>query len=536
MTRIDRRQVLAGLAAGTGGMLLGGGAARATSLGQLRQAAPSMWNVQKPPQYTPNLVIGSGFGGAVTALRMAQAGQTVTVVERGFKWPTGPWLDTFSNDTFPDGRAFWFRTSAKMIAGGTSYFSSFGGVMDASVFPNMTAWHGACVGGGSMVFTGCMIQPEPAYFQALFGNVVDYNEMNTIYYPRVRQMLQLSPMPADIYNSQAFGHSRVWDQQVRQAGYTPVATDSIFNWNVIRAELNGQSRQSATVGLSNHGNSNGAKFDLNQNYLMQAQATGLATIYPGFEITMIGRESGRYLVQGILRQPDGTVLGTSDISCDRLFLAANSIGTSKLLVAAQALGNLPNLNGAIGQGWGGNGDVIVTRSLAFGGLTEGTPCASKILEPNLGLPVTFENWYVPGLSINVGVVASLGMVFDQTNRGSFSYDPKAGAVTLNWPANGNADAWTIAGALNDKLATASKSTPGVEPFFPPLSGYNWTAHPLGGAVIGKATDAYGRVDGYKGLYVMDGALLPGSAGAVNPSLTIAALAERNIENIIQNGG
>lgn len=59
-----------------------------------------------------------------------------------------------------------------------------------------------------------------------------------------------------------------------------------------------------------------------------------------------------------------------------------------------------------------------------------------------------------------------------------------------------------------------------------------TAHPLGGAVLGKACDYYGRVKGYKGLYVVDGALIPGAAGAVNPSFTIAALAERCLEKVI----
>jgi cholesterol oxidase len=58
---------------------------------------------------------------------------------------------------------------------------------------------------------------------------------------------------------------------------------------------------------------------------------------------------------------------------------------------------------------------------------------------------------------------------------------------------------------------------------------------LGGAVIGRATDEYGRVFGYRGLYVMDGAAVPGSTGTVNPSLTISALAERNIEHIISSG-
>jgi cholesterol oxidase len=63
----------------------------------------------------------------------------------------------------------------------------------------------------------------------------------------------------------------------------------------------------------------------------------------------------------------------------------------------------------------------------------------------------------------------------------------------------------------------------------------FTAHPLGGAVLGKATDSYGRVHGYRGLYVMDGAAIPGSTATANPSLTITALAERNIEAIIREG-
>jgi cholesterol oxidase len=65
---------------------------------------------------------------------------------------------------------------------------------------------------------------------------------------------------------------------------------------------------------------------------------------------------------------------------------------------------------------------------------------------------------------------------------------------------------------------------------------NWTAHPLGGAVLGLATDNYGRIKGHPGLYVMDGAAMPGSFGSVNPVLTISDLAERNIETIIAQGG
>ena len=59
-----------------------------------------------------------------------------------------------------------------------------------------------------------------------------------------------------------------------------------------------------------------------------------------------------------------------------------------------------------------------------------------------------------------------------------------------------------------------------------------TYHPVGGCPLGKATDLFGRVHGHERLYVMDGALIPGALVA-NPALTVAALAERNIEHILQ---
>jgi hypothetical protein len=62
-----------------------------------------------------------------------------------------------------------------------------------------------------------------------------------------------------------------------------------------------------------------------------------------------------------------------------------------------------------------------------------------------------------------------------------------------------------------------------------LFGPTLTAHPLGGATVGTVCDLHGRVKGHPGLYVVDGALIPGSSGLFNPSLTIAALAERCLE-------
>ncbi|UUZ59622.1 GMC family oxidoreductase [Nocardioides sp. B-3] len=59
-----------------------------------------------------------------------------------------------------------------------------------------------------------------------------------------------------------------------------------------------------------------------------------------------------------------------------------------------------------------------------------------------------------------------------------------------------------------------------------------TRHPRGGAAMGSVCDLEGRVHGARGLYVLDGALIPGTTAACNPSMTIAAVAERALERIV----
>jgi len=148
-------------------------------------------------------------------------------------------------------------------------------------------------------------------------------------------------------------------------------------------------------------------------------------------------------------------------------------------------------------------------------------------------PVTLENWYIPGIPFETGALASLGMVLDST-RTRFGYDRGSDSVGLSWSVRNREETTAVARAVDRRVAEVSDAL--VE--YSAL-GYDanamFTAHPLGGAVLGKATDGYGRVHGHPGLYVMDGAAIPGSTGTVNPSLTITALAERNIEAVIREG-
>lgn len=485
------------------------------------------------PIHSKVLIIGSGFGGAISAWRLAQAGIASTVLERGSYWPISKDRATFSDETIPDGRGYWHNKKIKLLNGFTAYVDDFGGVMDITSYENIDVWRGACVGGGSVIFTGVMIQPKQKYFDALFQGTVDYKSMNDKYYPLVRQMLNLNSMPDDIYQSKPFGHSRIWDEQSKKAGYQPYPIDSIFNWDVVRDELNGKVRKSATIGESNLGNSNGAKFDLTQNYLKYAQESNLTKVYPGHEVQSISHDGKQYVVDVKKIDPTGKVLKSYSLTCESLFLAAGSIGTSELLVKAKKLNKLAELNNYVGEGWGTNGDAIVIRSFSLSeGLTQASPSASKIDDETMSsVPATLENWYAPGIPVNIGIAGSLGMAFDTKNRAKFVYDTKKNKVDLLWPKTGNDECGNALRKLNSKVALKSLSVPGVPLIVDDVT-TSFTAHPLGGAVIGKATDNYGRVKGYKGLYVIDSALIPGSTGLVNPSLTIAALAERNIEEII----
>ncbi len=487
------------------------------------------------PTHTPAIVIGTGFGGAVAALRLGQAGVRTTMLERGLPWPRDPWRSTFSPEFPADGRALWHRTTFTGFSGIPVYTDSFGGVMDVTEYEHIQVWRAAAVGGGSVVFTGVLIQPERRFFEAVFQDRLSFDEMDRIYYPRARAMFKASPMPRDIYESKPFGHSRAWDEQARKAGYSPQPIDGIWDWSVIRKELAYGTRKSAVIGESNFGNPNAAKYDLTQNYLPQALATKNVTIHHGHVVESIDRDNrGRYRLQVRVIDPTGATIRTEVLTCDRLFLGAGSIGTSELLVRAKATGALPDLDKSIGAGWGTNGDASLARPFSFSeGITQASPSASRILDESGALPVTLENWYVPGIPLNIGILGSLGMVMDP-QRANFRYDPRTDDVVVDWPADGNAATIAALRAVHNKIAKANRVPVGVPPFAPDVNA-GFTAHPLGGAVLGDSTDLFGRVKGYEGLYVIDAAAIPGSTGTVNPVLTIVALAERSMSDIIAKG-
>src|SRR5689334_18009071 len=105
------------------------------------------------------IVIGSGFGGAVAALRPGEAGVHTIVLERGRRWPIAHRGDTFAPSTDPDGRSVWLRTS---WAGRP--VEKYVGVRDVFEAKDMTITQGAGVGGGSLVHAAITYQPSREMF------------------------------------------------------------------------------------------------------------------------------------------------------------------------------------------------------------------------------------------------------------------------------------------------------------------------------------------------------------------------------------
>lgn len=228
----------------------------------------------------------------------------------------------------------------------------------------------------------------------------------------------------------------------------------------------------------------------------------------------------------------GDVTAVKAVTADRVFFAAGSVGTSKLLTRLKATGVLPGLNGEIGKGWGDNGNVMCGRANHMWDAT-GRLQASM---PTAGI----DNWQAGGafaevapLPTGIETYASFYLSITRNpHRAAFSWDAAAGKVVLDWRTAWKQPSIDAARTIFDRINAKEGTIYRTDLFGAyKIWGDHLTYHPLGGAVLNRATDNYGRLHGHPGLYVIDGSLIPGNT-SVNPFVTITALAERNIEKII----
>ncbi len=475
------------------------------------------------------VVVGSGFGGGVAALRLAEAGVPVLVLERGIRWPTGPNATTFPNPTAPDKRLLWYR-SAPQLFGRPVAFDPYVGLIETVVGDNMTALCPSGVGGGSLVYQGMSLQPAEAVFNSCFPNELDWQRMNRVHYPRVAAMLGLATAPDELVNTDAYRAPRIFAEHVRRAGLPLSKIPMPIDWNYALAELRGEMAPSYSDGSGAMGVNNGGKHSVDVTYIAAAEATGRVTVETQHEVTGIERAGGgRWRVHVNRIDTDGTVLENKILTTDALVMAAGSVNTTKLLVRAAATGQIPDLPDGLGGGWGTNADRIYvwTDPSENFGVTQGGPVVYGSLnwdDPTRAHTVIQAS--IPSISLDTRSTMMVGFGVSE-GRGRFTYDAARDEATLHWPREGDA---VIQNGAIGPTAHRIAGPGGVLTDTNAIVNSTW--HALGGASMGAVCDLDGRVHGQRGLYVLDGALIPGTTAACNPSMTIAAVAERALDNLV----
>ncbi len=496
------------------------------------------------PEQVENLIIGSGFGGSITAYRLGMAGHSSVLLERGRRWT----IDHPGDDVFcdmgvgeADNRCAWLadRQPLPGIPAVGPRFVHYTGVLEKILGDGINIVCAAGVGGGSLVYSGMMVQPPQDLFDEVFaGTGVTWADMDANYYPRARSMMGTpTQLPDDIFNHPRWIATHTYLAQADQAGYTNAGmgrkkSDRLycaFDWDGARLEINQQIPEQLMVGSYIFGLNSGAKGTLDKHYLGAAEAMGTTEVRPLHWAQRIIQRADGWLVEYDIIDTAGTVLEQRQILARRLFVCAGTANTTGILLRAKAENTIEGLPDAIGQHFGNNGQHIMARKgVGVNTLSRqaGPACAmifdydARIGMENGPAPLPYTNDEQILISTGQGIPDTLG---------SITWDATMGKVVPHWTPDNDRTAHAAATDIINNLNTATMGTDATTEL---QLNESITFHPLGGCVMGQATDSWGRVIGQHNLYVIDGSLIPGSTPCSNPFWTISANSERCIERII----
>ncbi|MEU3273383.1 GMC oxidoreductase [Saccharomonospora sp. NPDC006951] len=511
----------------------------AAALGLTTIGVPSA-NAAARRDFAPAVVIGTGYGAAVTALRLGEAGVQTVMLEMGRLWETHAGDNVFSGMLKPDKRSMWLKERTQMPLASFLWIDinrkieRYAGVLDRVDHGDMSVYVGRGVGGGSLVNGAMAVTPRRTYFEEILPEV-DAAEMYGTYFPRANAALGVNDIDPDWFETcSSYQYARVSRKHAVKAGLTTTFVPSVYDFDYMKREEAGEVPRSALGGEVIYGNNHG-KRSLDKTYLAAALGTGNVTIRSLREVKAIRQgEDGGYVLSVDQLDETGGVTATTELATRYLFLGAGSLGSTELLLRARDTGALPDLGAEVGQGWGTNGNVMLGRANHVwdltGALQSGMPALGIDAWDDPVHPVFAE---IAPMPAGVELWASLYLAITKNpERGHFTYDPATDSARLRWRAEQGQRSIDAAKALFDRVNRANRTIYRSDLFGDTRKFENrFTYHPLGGLVLGKATDNYGRVRGYPNLYVTDGSLIPGSTG-VNPFVTITALAERNMDRIL----
>jgi cholesterol oxidase len=509
------------------------------------------------------IVIGSGFGGSVCALRLAEKGYRVLVVEKGKRFLPGD----FPTSNWDLRRWMWAPRAGLR------------GIFQMSFFEHMTVLHGVGVGGGSLVYANTLPLPKAGFFAApSWAHLADWRAELEPHYDTARRMLGATK------NTLETPGDRVLRKVARDLGreeHMHMADVGVYfgePGKTVRDPYHGGRGPDRTgcifCGACMTGCRVGAKNTLDFNYLFLAERLGAEVLAETEVLAIRARPSGGYVVE--VKDTFGGTATRRELSASHVVCAGGVMGTVPLLLRMREdPQGLPGLSRRVG-------DFVRTNSEALLGvvapsgedLSRGVAITSILhtdehshIEPvryaaGSGFFRVMTLPHAPGATLAGRLLAAareLGrhpgkwaraltvddfarhsqvLLYMRTLEGTLSLrlgrSPftafRRGLVThLDDPAEAPRAFFPEATDLARRFAAEVGGVP-VSLLTETLLGTPSTAHILGGACMGNGAedgvvDARHRAFGYDGLYVVDGSSVSANPG-VNPSLTIAAMAER----------
>lgn len=527
----------------------------------MQPAAPSSelnWDV---------IIIGSGFGGAVSALRMAEKGYRVLVVEQG----------RHITPKDMDAAATHARHLLRMPVLGLR-----SGFFAQEVYRHISLVRGIGVGGGSVVWAAVTLQPQQGFYDDVAWKRLparDWRAELAPHFQTASRMLGVATNPRHTLQDDWLRETARQCGVVNTFGPVPQAIyfgsaqgdspDPYFDGKGPRRSGCTFCARCAT------GCAQGAKNSLDKNYLHLAQALGVEIRAERKVQRIVPLRSGGYQV--VLQHPWDGSQPTQTLTAVKVIVAAGVVGTLELLMACRDRYQcLPRLSAVLGQHVRTNSESIipVTARDPQTDVSDGATISSHFYD---GAAHITQNRFSPAhgvlrwqtgplvddavpwrralktlwrfvahpLESTVGLRAGrrwsartsvLLIMQALDNQLAFDYGRswlRGGRWSLRSqvPANETrAPAYVPqANQIAQVFARVSKGVAG-NALLETLGNASMTAHVLGGCVMG-ASAADGviserhEVFGYPGLYVVDASAIPANVG-VNPSLTITAMAER----------